>query len=521
MKKLSFVLFWILSVVFVNAQNNGFNYKAQVSDNGNVVANQSIEVRFTILEDGTTSVYEETQTATTDDAGIFAVNIGEGTVVSGDFSTINWANEQFLKVEINTGSGYTDFGTTAFHPVPTAKYADRAGNVFSGSWNDLTDIPSDIADGDDDTHLTEAEVDNYVSNNGYLTSEVDGSTTNELQDLSLSGTSLSITNGTGVNFSGWDTNAGDDVQAINDLSDGRTTNYGIFLGNNSGTNANIYGDLIGVGKDVMTNATGADYSVGIGNQALNSLTSGYQNVAVGISAGQDITTASNNVFIGFGAGANATGSGNIFIGSMAGIIETGDNKLYIENSASDTPLIGGDFSTDEVTINGSLSIKDGTQGDGKVLVSDANGKASWQSIPQQDKVMVLSPVNFVRQFNNNVNYVRDNSEFYYNSGVNEAVYMPINLPVGAYLDHIVIYYVDNSSSYNLYFSLNKTELNNSGVYTALDSYTTSGTSSSLKTQTLSANETVNSNYSYTVEVVGNPWDGYDTRIIGVKVYYKE
>ena len=34
-----------------------------------------------------------------------------------------------------------------------------------------------------DTQLTEAEVDAFVSNNGYLTSEVDGSTTNELQTI--------------------------------------------------------------------------------------------------------------------------------------------------------------------------------------------------------------------------------------------------------------------------------------------------------------------------------------------------
>ncbi len=51
-----------------------------------------------------------------------------------------------------------------------------------------------------DTKLTEAQVDSYVSNNGYLTNftEVDGSVTNELQTLSLSGSSLSIS-GTGGN----------------------------------------------------------------------------------------------------------------------------------------------------------------------------------------------------------------------------------------------------------------------------------------------------------------------------------
>jgi len=46
-----------------------------------------------------------------------------------------------------------------------------ASNDFSGSWNDLTDIPAGFADDvDNNTQLTETQVDNYVSNNGYLTS---------------------------------------------------------------------------------------------------------------------------------------------------------------------------------------------------------------------------------------------------------------------------------------------------------------------------------------------------------------
>lgn len=50
----------------------------------------------------------------------------------------------------------------------------------------------DISSIDTNTQLSEAEVDAFVSNNGYLLSEVDGSVTNELQDLSLSGNILSL-----------------------------------------------------------------------------------------------------------------------------------------------------------------------------------------------------------------------------------------------------------------------------------------------------------------------------------------
>ena len=57
---------------------------------------------------------------------------------------------------------------------------------------------------DVDTVLNEAQVDAYVSNNGYLTSEVDGSTTNEIQDLSKTGDTLSLSgDGTTVDLSGY------------------------------------------------------------------------------------------------------------------------------------------------------------------------------------------------------------------------------------------------------------------------------------------------------------------------------
>jgi len=47
---------------------------------------------------------------------------------------------------------------------------------------------------------------------------------------------------------------------------------------------------------------------------------------------------------------------NVFLGYKAGYSETGSNKLYIENSASSTPLIWGDFANDSVRINGDLVV---------------------------------------------------------------------------------------------------------------------------------------------------------------------
>jgi uncharacterized protein (TIGR02145 family) len=66
---------------------------------------------------------------------------------------------------------------------------------FDGDFASLSNIPPDLADGDDNTQLTEAEVDAYAQNNGYLTEEVDGSVTNELQFLSMSNDTIFLTNG--------------------------------------------------------------------------------------------------------------------------------------------------------------------------------------------------------------------------------------------------------------------------------------------------------------------------------------
>ena len=132
----------LLFAVSTYAQQ-GINYKAVIKDDvGNVIAMDVIPVQFTIL-DGTDTVYEEAHTPTTDSNGIVILNIGEGLPIGGsDFSTIDWSsNNHFLNVQINTGGGLTDMGTTAFKTVPYALQAKTAENIFSGDYNDLSNLP--------------------------------------------------------------------------------------------------------------------------------------------------------------------------------------------------------------------------------------------------------------------------------------------------------------------------------------------------------------------------------------------
>ena len=326
MKKL-LLFIALMGIWAAGAQDGGFHYKALLTQNDEVLAGQTVNVRFTVLRDGTSAEYVETHTTTTDANGIFHLNIGEGTVESGDFSTIDWGAASYsVKVELDTGSGYRDFGTEPLKFVPLAKYADKAGNTFSGDYDDLTNKPD---------------------------------------------------------FTGWDTDESDDVHSLNDLGDVLSGNSSLFFGDGSGLSLSTGAYNVGVGFFSLKLLNEGRFNVGIGYGALSRLRTGEYNVAVGGNALYD-NEGSSNVAIGHGAGKlNMTGSGNIFIGYQAGQNETGSNKLYIHNSNSDTPLIGGDFSESRVDINGALRIQDGTEAEGKVFTSDADGTGSWREIPDQ------------------------------------------------------------------------------------------------------------------------------------------
>ena len=68
------------------------SYQAVIrKQNNNLVTNKTIGMRISILQ-GTvsgTAVYVETQAPTTNDNGLVTIEIGAGTVVNGNFTTID------------------------------------------------------------------------------------------------------------------------------------------------------------------------------------------------------------------------------------------------------------------------------------------------------------------------------------------------------------------------------------------------------------------------------------------------
>ena len=129
--------------------------------------------------------------------------------------------------------------------------------------------------------------------------------------------------------------------------------FGKFAGH-SNTTAN-YNSFFG--SDCGVNTTTGGGNTFLGGLAGANNTAGSQNCFIGVNAGRFDSVGINNVCIGHSSGQYMTsGSGNIFLGHSSGANELGSNKLYIENSSSSAPLIYGDFTTNQVGINGNLGI---------------------------------------------------------------------------------------------------------------------------------------------------------------------
>jgi hypothetical protein len=133
MKKLYFLFYLLTSSFLLFAQTpQAIPYQAVARNSASVpLSNQAIRVRFSVRDSliAGTIVYRETHTTTTNSLGIFNLNVGKGTVVSGTFAGINWGkNAKFIQVEMDAtgGTNYTDLGTQQMLSVP---YAIRAGSV--------------------------------------------------------------------------------------------------------------------------------------------------------------------------------------------------------------------------------------------------------------------------------------------------------------------------------------------------------------------------------------------------------
>lgn len=114
------------------------SYQAVIrNSSGQLVTNTSIGMRISILQGSATAnpTYVETQFGPTNSNGLYTAEIGGGSVVFGNFSTIDWSNgPYFIKSETdpNGGANYSIVGTTQLLSVPYALYAANSGSSIAG-----------------------------------------------------------------------------------------------------------------------------------------------------------------------------------------------------------------------------------------------------------------------------------------------------------------------------------------------------------------------------------------------------
>ena len=316
----------------------GFNYKAVVKDgSGNIVSNQSVTTQFSILEGaGLINVYQETHIANTDTNGILVLVIGTGTT-SDVFTDIDWSIlEHSLNVQVDTGGGLIDLGTTSLQSVP---YALAAANV-SG----LEGIDEGNGTG---WRYIGTDANNY------------GSIGNLATDLSASisaSTTLGAT-GAGSTALGVNTTASGSLSIASGLftsaSGLRTTTFG-FSSTASGQNATAFGD--------STTASGEEAT------ALGFFTtaSGDQSTALG-----ERTNAEASHATAIGRYNTGGGTSDSWVSSDP-LFEVGNGTTNNARSNALTVYKDGSLSVNDAY---TLPNIDGTEN--QILTTDGSGVASW------------------------------------------------------------------------------------------------------------------------------------------------
>jgi hypothetical protein len=362
-----------------------FTYQAVVRSTSNaLVSNAPVGVRITLLQGSAvgTNVYQETHTPTTNANGLMTVKVGNGTVVSGSFSGIDWSTgTYFIETEIdpNGGTSYSISGTSQLLSVPYALYAENSGSSIPGPQGPAgasgNGIISTLDNGDGTFTF------NYADGSFFTTSDLTGPAGSNgvgIDSLTTSGNNFTVyySNGTNATYSlssNWTLNGADiynnntgnigigvttpleKVHARdNFLVDGTYGGTDILEVNGAGSRMFFYPRKAAFRAGYATGTEWDDLSVGDHSVALgyfctasgtnsvsigrNNTVSGFRAVGLGSS-----NTVSNAYGISIGATNTSSGNGAYVFGQFT--TASGDNSLAIgyfsTASAAVSTTLGG------------------------------------------------------------------------------------------------------------------------------------------------------------------------------------
>lgn len=131
--------------------NQGISYQAIARNaEGTPLAEAIIQVQFTLLADSLNGnvEYTETHALSTNNLGLFTTAFGRGTALIGTFSDINWTSgNKFLNVQIDTGNGLINVGTSQLLSVPFAQHSATSGAVKNTGLPIFSDNAAALAGG--------------------------------------------------------------------------------------------------------------------------------------------------------------------------------------------------------------------------------------------------------------------------------------------------------------------------------------------------------------------------------------
>ncbi len=158
MKHLLSVFAWIaISTLSYSQSTETISYVTNVYTNSlEPIANQNIGMRISILEGSMygRSLYSETHKLTTNENAKVKIEVGGGTPVSGDFSSISWdKGPYFIKSEIDPtgGENYTIKGTYEFAGVEELMKGKKSNAQTNDVLNDILPYSNNQTSTSDDT----------------------------------------------------------------------------------------------------------------------------------------------------------------------------------------------------------------------------------------------------------------------------------------------------------------------------------------------------------------------------------
>ena len=336
---------------------------------------------------------------TTNNFGLANLNIGEGSTVSGDFSTIDWSTDKYyIKVEMDAtgGTSYQLMGTSQLLSVPYALNAKSAETTIDG-WNlsgNTGILSSNFLGTNDNANL-------IFKTNGVERMRI---TTKGQIETYNTGESVFIGEGAGAN---------DDLSSNNNVFIGYQSGYSNTTGDKNTANGYmaLYSNTTAAGNTangymaLYSNTTGHSNTAN-GNNALYDNTTGNYNVANGYLTLRSNTTGSCNTASGYDAlRFNTTGNYNTANGLQAlRSNTTGNNNTAIGFNAFSS---GTDYSN-STAIGYNANITESNQIRlGNASVTSIGGQVAWstvsdmrfkkdvkENVPGLDFIMKLKPVTY-------------------------------------------------------------------------------------------------------------------------------